>query len=85
MKKKFELLFTREFFKELKPLEKETQIRIIRELKTLEEHPFAGKRLAGRLRNQFSFRVGDYRVIYQLSEGKIIIKTVGHRSTIYER
>ena len=55
MKKKFELYFTREFFKELKLLEKETQIRIIRELKTLEEHPFAGKRLAGRLKNQFLF------------------------------
>jgi mRNA-degrading endonuclease RelE of RelBE toxin-antitoxin system len=85
MRKKFELLFTREFFKELKPLEKETQIRIIHELKTLEEHPFAGKRLAGRLRNQFTFLLGDYRVIYQPIEKKIITKTVGHHSTIYER
>ena len=85
MKKIFELLFTREFLKELKTLDKETQIRIIRELKILEEQPFKGKRLSGQLRGQFSFRLGDYRVIYQPVEKKIIVKTVGHRSTVYER
>ena len=85
MKKKFELVFTREFLKRLKRVEKQTQIRILRELKTLEEQPFVGKRLSGRLNDLLSLRVGDHRVIYELSEKKIIVRTVGHREKIYEK
>ena len=85
MKKKFELVFTREFLKKLKRIEKHDQIRILRELRTLEEHPFSGKRLAGRLSNLTSFRVGDYRIICQFTEKTIIIRTVGHRKKIYEK
>jgi addiction module RelE/StbE family toxin len=84
VKKKFELVFTKEFLKKLKRLDKQTQIRMLRKLRTLEEQPFAGKRLAGRLNDLTSFRVGDYRIIYQLSEKTIIIHTVGHRKKIYE-
>lgn len=85
MKKKFELVFTREFLKRLKNLDKENQIRILRNLKTLEDKPFAGKRLAGRLSEVMSFQVGEYRVIYQVSKKTIIIRTVGHREQVYEK
>jgi len=85
MNKKFELVFTKEFLRRLRDLDKQNQIRILRELKILEEQPFAGKRLVGRLSGLMSFRVGDYRVIYQLSEKRVIIRTVGHRRIIYER
>ena len=85
MKKKSELVFTKEFLKRLKDLDKQTQIRILRELKILEEQPIAGKRLVARLGGLMSFRVGEYRVIYQLSDKTIIIRTIGHRRTIYER
>jgi mRNA-degrading endonuclease RelE of RelBE toxin-antitoxin system len=85
VKKKFELVFTREFLRRLRNLDKQTQIRILRELKILEEQPFAGKRLVGRLNELMSFRVGGYRVIYQLSEKTVIIRTVGHRKKVYEK
>lgn len=84
MKKKSELLFTKEFLRKLKQLDKQTQIRIIKELKILEEKPYSGKRLVGRLQGLLSLRIGDYRIIYQLAEKKIIIRTVGHRKTIYK-
>lgn len=85
MKKKFELIFTRGFLKRLKRLDRQTQIRIFRELKTLEEKPFASKQLMGRLSELKSFRIGDYRVIYQLSEQTIIIRTIGHRKKVYDK
>ena len=85
MKKRFELVFTKEFLRRLKDLDKKTQIRILRELKILEEQPFAGKRLVGRLNELMSFRVGEYRVIYQLFEKTVIIRTVGHRKKVYEK
>jgi len=85
MKTRFELVFTKEFLHRLKQLDKQTQIRILRKLRTLEEKPFIGKRLTGRLTGLFSFRVGNYRIIYQPSENKIIIRTVGHRKTVYKQ
>ena len=85
MKKKFELVFTREFVKRLKNLDKDNQIRILTDLKILEEQPFVGKRLAGRLSEVMSFRVGEYRVIYQVSEKIIIIRTVSHREQVYKK
>jgi len=85
MKKKFELIFTKEFLRRLKNLDKQTQIRILRELKVLEKQPFAGKQLVGRLSGLMSLRIGGYRVIHQLTEKKVIIRTVGHRKTIYKK
>jgi addiction module RelE/StbE family toxin len=84
MKKNFELTFTKEFLKRLKRLDRQTQIRILRELKILEDKPFASKQLVGRLSELKSFRIGDYRVIYQVSERTIIIRTIGHRKKVYD-
>ena len=85
MKKKYELVFTKEFLRRLKNLDRQAQIRILRELKVLEKQPFAGKQLVGHLSGLMSFRIGEYRVIYQLLAEKIIIRTVGHRRTIYKK
>jgi mRNA interferase RelE/StbE len=85
MKTKPELVFTKEFLRRLEQLDKKTQIRVLKKLRTLEEKPFIGKRLTGHLTGLLSLRIGNYRIIYQISENKIIIRTVGHRKTIYKR
>jgi len=85
MSKKYKLFFTREFLRRLKKLDREIQIRILRRLKTLEGKPFSGKRLGGRLSGLLSLRIGDYRIIYQVSKDQVIIRTVGHRKSIYEK
>jgi mRNA interferase RelE/StbE len=85
MKKTFDIIFTKEFLKKLKRFDRQTQIRILRELKILENKPTAGKQLVGRLSELKSFRVGDYRIIYQVLEQKIVIRTIGHRKKIYDK
>ena len=85
MKKKCELIFTSEFLKRLKRLNRQTQIRVLRDLKILEEKPFASKQLVGRLSELKSFRSGDYRIIYQVSNKSIIIRTIGHRKKVYDK
>ncbi len=84
MKKNFELIFTKESLKRLKHLDRQTQIRILRELKVLEDKPLAGKQLVGRLSELKSFRVGDYRVIYQVSNGQLLFELLvtAKKSTI---
>lgn len=85
MKKKSKLLFTKEFLRKLKRLDKQNQIRILKQIKVLETKPLSGKRLIGRLHGLFSYRVGEYRVIYEVALNKVIIRTVGHRRGVYEK
>jgi len=85
MSKRYNLVFTKEFLKRLKELDRQVQIRMLKEVKILEENPFAGKRLRGRLSELLSLRIGDYRIIYQVLGNQIIVRTVGHRKSIYER
>jgi len=85
MSKRYNLVFTKEFLGRLKELDRQVQIRMLKGVKILEENPFAGKRLRGRFSELLSLRIGDYRIIYQALGNQIIIRTVGHRKTIYER
>ncbi|MBC7131265.1 type II toxin-antitoxin system RelE/ParE family toxin [Candidatus Bathyarchaeota archaeon] len=85
MSGKYQLVFTSEFLKRLKKLDREAQIRVLKGVKVLEENPFSGKRLRGSLSGLLSLRIGDYRIIYQVSKDEVIIRTFGHRKSIYER
>ncbi len=85
MKNSYELTFSKEFLKQLKHYDRQTQVRILRALKILEEKPFASKQLVGRLSELKSFRVGEYRIIYQISNQSVIILTIGHRKKVYDK
>ncbi len=85
MKKNSELIFTKEALKNLKKLDRQEQIRVLKEVKILTVNPLAGKRLVGRLGELRSLRVGTYRVIYQVGNRKVIILTIGHRKKIYDK
>ncbi|MDR0470375.1 MAG: type II toxin-antitoxin system RelE/ParE family toxin [Nitrososphaerota archaeon] len=85
MKKTFEFQYNPEFVKQLNKLDKQTKIRIMRELDFLENTPFAGKHLTGRLSKSMSLRIGKYRVIYRVSENIIIIQTVELRKKVYDK
>jgi len=43
MSERYKLVFTNEFLKRLKELDRQVQIRILRGIKILEENPFSGK------------------------------------------
>jgi len=59
--------------------------RIVEKLKEISENPRVGKPLRGRLRGLYSARVGDYRIIYQVSDERrtIAAVAVGHRKAVY--
>jgi addiction module RelE/StbE family toxin len=85
MSERYELIFTKEFLRKIKKLDRKTQIRILRSLKTLEETPFSGKRLTGPLKGLMSLRQGEYRIIYQVRGSQVILRTVGHRKDVYKK
>lgn len=43
-----------------------------------------GKPLRFSLMNYKSFRVGKYRVIFEIKNQKMIVLTIGHRKNVYE-
>ncbi len=63
-------------------------IRILKYLKSLEtlDNPRErGKGLVGDLSGMWRYRVGDYRIICHIDNGKLLITTleIGHRRNIY--
>jgi mRNA interferase RelE/StbE len=51
--------------------------------KDLSKVPPAGKSLSGDLHGLFSYRVGDYRVLYvKIPEGVLVLR-IGHRIEVY--
>ncbi|MBA3421530.1 MAG: type II toxin-antitoxin system RelE/ParE family toxin [Thermoleophilaceae bacterium] len=45
----------------------------------------AGKKLVGRLEGLWSARVGNYRVLYTVEAGRVIVRVIRHRAVAYRR
>jgi len=61
--------------------------RVIKHLKNLEQDPeHFGKPLTGNLRGLWSYRVSNFRIIYQTQKesNTVFIITIGYRRDIYE-
>ncbi len=59
--------------------------RIINKIESLENNPKAGKALVGTHKGEYSLRVGNYRIVYQVNSTKhlIYILTIKHRKHVY--
>lgn len=82
----YELIYSPNALKALEKLDKPIQKRILTALERLRIRPESCdiKRLMGM--QGFRFRVGDYRVIFDIEQEKlhILILKIGHRKNIYE-
>lgn len=87
---KYTVVFSKEALKDLKKLDKHTAALIIGWVrKNLEgcENPRAhGKGLTAILSGKWRYRVGDYRLLADIQDDKVVIMMlrVGHRSEIYK-
>ena len=70
---------------QLKQLNKDTQIRVIKRLRRMSENPFLFvKRLAGI--EFYSLRIGNYRVILKIETNQqiMLIARMGHSRDVYK-
>lgn len=78
--------FTLKAFKDLKKLPQKTQSRIIKKLdyyvSSKDPVSFADRLINWEL-GEYRFRVGLYRVVFDLEGEKIVVIAVGHRREIY--
>lgn len=82
----YRLLYTQEAAKQIRKLDRSVKDRIEKALQRLSGHPELGKRLTGLLSDRWSYRVGDWRILYKVRQAEllILILTVGHRREVYE-
>ena len=81
----YNLIYSESASKQIKKLDKGVRLRIISSLERIRIRPYPYvKKLVGN--SYFSFRVGDYRIILDIKEDKLIILVVevGHRRNIYQ-
>ena len=81
-----QVIITPKALRDLKKLQKVSQILIIERLKKLEvgTHTTSVEKLA-RYKNAFRIRVGNYRVVYRIIGGIIYVVLIGHRKDVYEK
>ena len=82
--------FTARALKELKKLDKQTAALILgwirKNLEGCDNPRTHGKGVTANRSGEWRYRVGDYRLLAEIQDGKLVILmlTVGHRSEIYK-
>lgn len=84
------IIYSEETLKSLKKLDRPVQKLIISymdKIALLEEPRARGKALSASLRGFWRYRVGDYRILCEIQDEKLIICVVDidHRKNIYKR
>lgn len=71
--------------KEIDELPLKVKSRIANALDVLSYNPYTGKALKADLKGLYSYRVGDYRIIYDISRNKLVIEVIKvmHRREVY--
>ena len=80
-----EIIFSNEFRKEFKKIkDKSTRLKIIKQLKKLTKEPESGKPLKYKLKNHRSVRIPPFRIIYKITQARLIINCFDHRKDVYK-
>jgi mRNA interferase RelE/StbE len=83
----YKLFIDDKVVKDLRKIDKTWQTKIIANITTkLVKDPYLGKKLVGDLSPYYRYRVGDYRVLYEIVESKvlIIVVKIKHRKNVYK-
>jgi len=72
--------------KKINKLPRNLQEKILKLIDLLADQPYLGKRLQGELAGSWRLRIGDYRLIYDISESdkKVIVHAIGSRGDVYK-
>ena len=81
----YKIIFTEKAVHDLSNIDNENQERIAIKLKSYSKEPlkYARKLISPKI-GSYRFRIGDYRVIFDIDDDKIIILRIGHRKNIYK-
>jgi len=80
-----EIAFSPSAWRSWQKLPQEIQSRLESKLKLYADDPFRyAVKLVDSKIGQYRFRVGDYRIVFDISEDTLLVLAVGHRKNIYK-
>jgi mRNA interferase RelE/StbE len=83
---KYRLVYTRRAEKDIKKLDPSVKRVIGKSLLKLQDNPAQySEKLTDPRIGTYRFRIGDYRVIFDIEDKDVVILRVGHRRDIYRR
>jgi len=78
------IAFTPAGWRDFQKLPKREQTRLKSKLVLYSSDPLShAAKLTDTRIGQYRFRIGDYRVVFDLTKGEMVILAVGHRKDIY--
>ena len=77
------LTFSSVALKQIQRLDPPIRERVERAMALIALDPQSGKPLRGPLRGKFSYRVGDWRIVYRVENEEVYVEAVTHRSSAY--
>jgi mRNA interferase RelE/StbE len=81
----YKFLIAKRALKDLDNLDSNTKIRIVSKLKEYSVDPFANcSKLSDSKIGTYRFRIGDYRVIFDIDDVNIVVLRIAHRREIYK-
>lgn len=81
----YQLLYTKSAFNDIKKLDPIVKKRIKKKIEEYSLNPVLdAKKLINTIIGGYRWRVGNYRIVFDIDDNKIIILRIGHRSEIYK-
>lgn len=78
-----EVFSTPRFEKRFEALPSSVQKRIQDAIEKIAQNPYQGKKLSGPLEGDYSWRVGEYRILYTIVQQRVYLESVAHRKEVY--
>jgi mRNA interferase RelE/StbE len=83
---KFSLVYTKRAIRDIRELDASIKLRIGKALLRFREDPMKyAERITDPRLGSYRFRIGDFRVVFDLEGEDIVVLRVGHRRDIYKR
>ncbi len=80
----YNIFYSTKSEKQLKKLDKQTKIQILKKVAQLGKNPYLGKPLRNVFKNYCGLHIGKYRVLYLIRGKDIVIAKVEHRKKAYD-
>lgn len=82
----YKIFYKQSVSKDFKKIDKQTRSRVFNQLtRALSKNPKQGKKLKGPFKGLYSYRVGNYRVVYTFILKGVLVLRVSHRKEVYKK
>ena len=81
--KQFRIVPTKTFTKDFKKLPPEVKTRALAALERIKQDPYRGRKVKAVETGEWRWRVGDYRIRYDIEDEDIVLLRIRHRREIY--